>query len=81
MSDSEVIRDAVLLLQGINGHYTQFQEPDSDVKRSNHGLPIHPLEHDVGEVSIVGPLSFLHLDDTVCTGYGLFIVGRTETAL
>lgn len=59
VSEIDLLRDAVLALQGIDGHYTHFQDAASGVERDKRGLPIHPLEQGNGTGRVEGQLLFV----------------------
>ena len=63
--ESDLLRDAVLLLQGIDGRYTRFQDTSRDIARNRSGLPLHPLEQKPNEARIEGQLLFVVHDDNV----------------
>jgi hypothetical protein len=60
-----LLRDAVLLLQGVDGQYARFQDSSPDIVRDHKGLPLHPLEQDYAEIPIQGQLLFVGPSNTV----------------
>lgn len=66
VEEIDLLRDAVLLLQGINGHYVRFQDAVSGIERDKLGYPVHPLERGRSTASIEGQLVFNHPSSQVC---------------
>ena len=48
VSEQDLLRDTVLLLQGIDGKHVRFHDPNQlkrdSIRRNKRGLPIHPLD-------------------------------------
>lgn len=65
VNESDLLRDAVLLLQGVNGRYTRFQDAPNDIPRCRSGLPLHPLEQLAHEDHVEGQLLFVVPEDEV----------------
>jgi hypothetical protein len=65
VSEIDLLRDAVLALQGIDGHYTRFQDAPSGLERDKRGLPVHPLEQGNGAGRVEGQLLFVQPDNDV----------------
>ena len=64
--EEELLRDAVLILQGIDGRHLRFYETKPTLNPRKHGLPIHPLERDESQNNISQKgLIFLEGEDGV----------------
>ena len=77
MSEQDLLRDTVLLLQGIDGKHVRFHDPNQlkrdPIRRNKRGLPIHPLDTlnapdaaGDAEEPQEGGLLFPELDRRVC---------------
>lgn len=69
ISDQDLYRDAVLVLQGVDGRYIRFLDPASEAekaRRDKRGYPIHVLEQqDVDQSALEGALYIVEEPDGV----------------
>lgn len=69
ISDEELHRDAVLILQGVDGRYIRFLDPASEAekaRRDKRGYPVHILEQQaVAESALEGALYIVEDPDGV----------------
>lgn len=65
VQETDLLRDAVLVLQGINGHNMRFHDAASEIERDKRGLPVHPLEQGGPAAHVEGQLLFLKPDSQV----------------
>ncbi|CAD6581720.1 MAG: Microtubule-nucleating Tub4p (gamma-tubulin) complex component [Cyphobasidiales sp. Tagirdzhanova-0007] len=65
--EDELLRDAVLILQGIDGKHLRFHDSTPQLNPRRHGLPIHPLERD-------------QVDSSTAEGGLIFLAGPSEAS-